>query len=116
MFAGACNVSGPAKSSALCHLQTCSLSGQPLLSGLHAESVQCGTARRSFLRAGASALAVCSRHRPRVALRQQRRQGPREGLPEAARLVGHVRVGPRLVRDGLVPVRVSLRVSFWVHK
>ena len=64
----------------------------------------------AFRRAGASALAVCPRHRPRVTLRQQRRQGPREGLPEAARLVRHVRVEPRLVRDGLVPVRVGLRV------
>ena len=64
----------------------------------------------------ASALTVCSRHRSRVTVREQRRQGPREGLPEAARLVRHLRVELRLVGDGLVPVRVGLRQSCGVQK
>ena len=70
----------------------------------------------AFALTRASPLTVCSRHRRRVTLREQRRQGPREGLPEAARLVRHVRVELRLVRDGLVPVRVGLRQACGVQK
>ena len=48
VLAGACNVCRPARSSAFWQLRRCSLSGQALLRGLHADRLPCDAARGSF--------------------------------------------------------------------